>query len=166
MRRPALEAVLDDVGLSLTVADTHLDRFVRSVVTALRPWLPDLADVALQASHGSSPDAARSELVAGLISEGLAQSLEHDLVVVLDDLHVLPTGSDSARFVEALCRQAPTTVHVVVAARRLPLRVQRLRGRGEVVELTSMELAFTPAEVDVLTEQRVGSWQAELVAAG
>ena len=149
---------IEHVWLSLTAADTHPDRFIRSLMTALRPHVGPSADAVVPAAHGVSEDVTRVEIVAGMIGESLAAALEHDLVLVLDDVHELSPGSEAARLLESLCRQAPPTLHVMMACRSLPpIRLQRLRGRGEVLELTSADLAFTPAEVEELVERRLGA---------
>ena len=84
---------------------------------------------------------------------------------MLDDVHELASAA-SARFLESLCRQAPATLHLVLASRaEPPFAVDRLRGQGQVLELSAADLAFDPAEIESLLGARLGNGDAELAAA-
>ena len=78
-----------------------------------------------------------------------------DVALVLDDFHRL--SSSAARdsigwFVE----YAPNTFQLVVSARSEPaLPLAALRAHGELLELRAEELRFTPAEADVLLNDRL-----------
>ncbi len=140
--------------------DVALDQVTRGIVGALVAVVP--AVPASLASAGSMHDAAsretdRADSVAGLLCDELGEALTHDVVLVLDDLHELAEGSGGARLVQAICRQSPPLLHVVIASRAAPpFPIQRLRGRGEVLELTSADLAFTLDEVCELAYRTLG----------
>jgi ATP/maltotriose-dependent transcriptional regulator MalT/DNA-binding SARP family transcriptional activator len=140
--------------------DVALDQVTRGIVGALLPAVPAVS--ASLASAGSMHDAAsretdRADSVAGLLCHELGEALTHDVVLVLDDFHELTEGSGSARLVQAICRQAPPLLHVVIASRAPPpFPIQRLRGRDEVLELTSADLAFTLDEVCELVYRTLG----------
>jgi ATP/maltotriose-dependent transcriptional regulator MalT/DNA-binding SARP family transcriptional activator len=133
--------------------DVALDQVTRGIVGALLPAVPAVS--ASLASVGSMHDAAsretdRADSVAGLLCHELGEALTHDVVLVLDDVHELVEGSGGARLVQAICRQSPPLLHVVIASRAPPpFPIQRLRGRGEVLELTSADLAFTLDECEL-----------------
>ena len=56
-----------------------------------------------------------------------------------------------AQLLESLCREAPPNLHLVLASRwEPPFAVDRLRGRGQVLEIGAAELAFSAAEVAAL----------------
>jgi LuxR family maltose regulon positive regulatory protein len=63
----------------------------------------------------------------------------------LDDVHLLSPGP-----LNALCRlidRSPSSVHFIVASRKIPdLHLARTRSRGQLLELCSEDLKFTPAE--------------------
>jgi ATP/maltotriose-dependent transcriptional regulator MalT/DNA-binding SARP family transcriptional activator len=87
----------------------------------------------------------------------LRSVLRGDIVVVLDDLHRLPRGSEAAGVVEGLCRRAPDWVHLVLISRcELPFSTQRLWGRGLVREIHAPDLAFDVAEVEELLGTALG----------
>jgi ATP/maltotriose-dependent transcriptional regulator MalT/DNA-binding SARP family transcriptional activator len=145
---------------ALSPRDGAVDHLAERIVGALRSLVP-AAPLALE-SAGSAHDAAaretdRAESVAGLLCDRLRDALAHDVVLVLDDVDELPAKSGGAHFVKAICRHAPPLLHVVIASRtQPPFSIQRLRGRGGVLELTSADLAFTRDEVRELADRVLG----------
>ncbi len=88
----------------------------------------------------------------------LHNALRKDLVLVLDDLHVLQPNSAAARVVDDLCRRAPQRLHLLLISRcELPFSLQQLRGRGLVTEIHAPDLAFDVADVETLLRKTVGS---------
>jgi LuxR family maltose regulon positive regulatory protein len=67
------------------------------------------------------------------------------LYLFLDDVHLLSPGP-----LNTLCRlidRSPSSVHFIMASRAIPdLHLARTRSRGQLVELHSEDLRFTPAE--------------------
>ncbi len=156
--------------------DAALPVFVRGLVEALRLRLPGLpSDVAAAVDVGPGPDAdegARADGIAAVLGEVLEQQVAGDLVLVLDDVQEVAAGSPPARLVEALCRHAPPGFHLVLCSRaEPPFPVERLRGRGQVLEVDGARLAFTPEETLALLaavlpedEGRAGEGSAERLA--
>ncbi|MDP3894026.1 AAA family ATPase, partial [Nocardioides sp.] len=147
---------------TITEDDTELDTLFRGVVAALRLRVTGIGEAIRDVeSHGrergpdaAEEDTARATAHAAYLSLQLQERLSSDLVLVLDDLHELEPGSAPARFVEALCRQAPRGLHLVVLSRReLPFPVARLRSRGLAAEISGALLAFDLAETTALAAQ-------------
>jgi ATP/maltotriose-dependent transcriptional regulator MalT/DNA-binding SARP family transcriptional activator len=137
--------------------DGAVSSFAAGIAEALRDHLPDLPVQFAAALAGGLEELERAELLAALMGESLGGSLKHDLILVVDDAHELVPAESSLRLIESFCRQAPPTLHLVLASReKLPLRVDRLRGQGHVLELTAAELAFTLDEVEMLTVATLG----------
>jgi ATP/maltotriose-dependent transcriptional regulator MalT/DNA-binding SARP family transcriptional activator len=140
--------------------DVALDQLTRGIVGAVTAVAPAVAPSLASAGSmhdADSREADRADSVAGLLCHELGETLTHDVVLVLDDVHELTEGSGGARLVEAICRQSPPLLHVVIASRAAPpFPIQRLRGRGEVLELTSADLAFTLDEVRELIYRTFG----------
>lgn len=139
---------------TLSAEDSELTSLARGVIGALRLRVPDLPSELSAAMEGArGPDADRDEVVraeacAGLLCDALQQRLTRDLVLVLDDVHEIGAGGASSRLIEGLCRQAPPMLHLMLASRaELPFPIERLRGQGQVVEVTGAELAFSVEEV-------------------
>jgi ATP/maltotriose-dependent transcriptional regulator MalT len=86
------------------------------------------------------------------------------LVLVVDDLHELEGASSAVRLVESLVRYAPATLHLVLASRHeLPFAIVRMRGRGEVLQLDSKDLAFTKDDTATRLANAIESVDQELL---
>lgn len=159
-----IKAALHDI----TPADNDLARFARSVVDALRLRIPELSnDVAGVVDTGhvseiSGEQRARPDAIAELLGSALEQHMRRDVVLVLDNAHLLDT-EPATRFLAGLIRHAPPLLHVVLACRSMPaIPVDRLRDHGDVIELHGDQLDFTVDEVARLLTAAVGEDAAEL----
>jgi ATP/maltotriose-dependent transcriptional regulator MalT/DNA-binding SARP family transcriptional activator len=126
----------------------------RGLVEALRAGLPDLPDDVTTAATGPlGPDAPgtgleRAEALASSLCAALLPRLDHDLALIVDDAHLVIARAPALRLIEELCRQAPPRLHLVLLSRvELPLALGRMRARGETMEITAGELAFSDGEV-------------------
>jgi ATP/maltotriose-dependent transcriptional regulator MalT len=142
----------DTAWYSLDAVDRSVPHLVRGLMDTLEPVIGDPpADLRAVFATGSAvaddPDPARAEAVADLVCQLLAERLSGDLVLILDDIQEIPSFSPAMRFVETLLRGAPPDVHLILISRAtLPFPIERLRGQGQVMELTADRLAFTEHE--------------------
>ena len=84
-------------------------------------------------------------------------------MLVLDDLQELDAGSPAMRLVEGIVWHAPARLHVVLAGRDAPpFPVDRLRGQGQLLELTGATLAFDDLELSRLLAFSVAGAPPEL----
>ena len=148
---------------TLDPSDRHIGSLAAGVVAALRVRLPELPDGLSDPVEGSieaTDDAAimgQANATAALVTDALQGVLVDDLVLVLDDVHVLIGATGAWRFVEALIRLAPPGLHLLVTSRAdLPFGIERLRGQGQVVDLSSTALAFTVDEIAALLDILLG----------
>lgn len=137
---------------------TEPDRFVQPLLAGLtadlRAALPALdftpPDVlADDEATGSAGRTNRAHAMAAALFDAVtaAATGPDPVFLVLDDLHVLHRDDPAAELLAALCLQAPPALRVVLAGREpTPFPVRRLRGRGELLEVTAAQLAFTEAE--------------------
>lgn len=144
--------------------DASLAAFARGVADALRLRVPALpSDVARAVTAAGGPGAEKDELArargfAAVICETLHEELSRDLVLVLDDVHHAGSSVGALQTIEALCRQAPQRLHVVIASRsEIPFPIERLRGQGQVLEITGSDLAFDVDETAYLLEVLTGT---------
>jgi LuxR family transcriptional regulator, maltose regulon positive regulatory protein len=87
-----------------------------------------------------TPEAALAILLNDL------QAVNHDVVLVLDDYHVIDSRAIHEDLTYAL-DHLPPHVHLVLATRSdPPLSLSRLRARGELLEVRSADLRFTHDE--------------------
>ena len=149
---------------ALTAEDRQLASLARGLFGALRLQVPDLPPdlgAASDGLQGPDPDPnepGRSDAYAALLCTALQDRLERDLVLILDDVHELGSDGAPVRLIESLVRQAPPTLHLMLASRaEPPFPIERLRGQGQVVELTARELAFGLEETRRLLEEALGT---------
>lgn len=157
---------------TLTAADRPLAAMVAGLVDALRLRVPALSPaVAAARDPHRGPDAdaeqpMRALAYAELLADVLQRELTDDLVLILDDLHEITADDPAAKLVEGLVRVAPPRLHIVCASRtQVPFGIDRLRGRGQVLELEAQALVFTPDETSEVLRAVLGDDGAEEVAA-
>ncbi|MEV6415646.1 tetratricopeptide repeat protein [Kribbella sp. NPDC051718] len=149
--------------------DRSLAAMVTGLVEALRRQVPALSAVLaaeLQGPRGPDADAeqgTRALAYAALLADALEQNLTGDVVLVLDDLHELNPGDPATKLIEGLVRVAPPSLHLVVASRTaMPFGIDRLRGRGQVLEIDATALAFTVQETVAVLNVVLGEGAEEL----
>ncbi len=117
-------------------------------VRALDPGCGAQALALLQAPGGGSH---HGPAVIDTLANDLFDRLPVEALLVLDDYHLVESPEINA-LVEHFVEQMPSTLHLVLLTRRMPSfhSLARWRVYGEVQELTTWELAFTPEEVQDL----------------
>ena len=128
--------------LSLDQSDNDPAAFWTYVIAALRTVAPAVGARSLALiDEAQTP----TEVALGaLLNE--VNELQADLVLVLDDYHVI----DDRRIhggVAFLLDRLPPHAHLVIASRAdPPLPLARLRARGDLLEIRAADLRFTPDE--------------------
>ena len=142
--------------LSLDAGDNDLGRFLAYLITAVKR-LEEVDDAFGDGVLGmlqSSPLPPNRILLAPLINQ-LAE-LTSRILLVLDDYHLIDAQSihDSLDF---LIKNSPPTIHLVIATREdPPLRLPRLRARGQATEIRAVDLRFNYAEAAEFLNQVMG----------
>lgn len=137
-----LEGPVRTAWLSLDAADDDPVTFWRYVVAAIRTTAPGVVLDAERVLAG--PDAPVERAVASLLNDLAA--LGSDVVLVLDDLHVVERHEIHDMLAHVIDR-APPGLHVVITTRAdPPLPLARLRARGDLLELRATDLRFTDDE--------------------
>ena len=140
--------------LSLDAGDNDPARFWRHAVAAVdrvRPGIAERADPLL----GPPAPPSFEGLVTALINELAAQPGDDELLLVLDDYHLIDTQQmhDSLLF---LLEHLPPGVHLVLASRSdPPLPLARLRAGAQLAELRAGDLRFTAEEAAALLREAV-----------
>jgi LuxR family maltose regulon positive regulatory protein len=113
------------------------------VVAALRTAGPDVGTDALALLRSVQPPPIEAVLATLLNDLG---AVAHDIVLVLDDYHLIEAAEVQDGMV-FLLEHLPPQVHLVLATRAdPPLPLAGLRGRGELVEIRAADLRFTADE--------------------
>src|SRR5262252_8485062 len=137
--------------LGLDGGDSDPIRFWRYAVAALDRARPGLAGLL-----GPPPPRSFEGLVTALINELAADPGPDQLLLVLDDYHLVDSGQvhESVAF---LLENLPPGLRVVVSGRAdPPLPLARLRARGQLAELRTADLRFTPEEAAELLAEAAG----------
>ncbi|MGY1747335.1 helix-turn-helix transcriptional regulator, partial [Blastococcus sp. SYSU D00695] len=138
--------------LALDERDDDPVTFWTYLVTALRTAVDGAGDRALALL--SEPHASLDEVLATLVNE--LDALSEDVVLVLDDYHLIASREVHDRLAWLLER-LPPTVRLVIATRADPaLPLARLRARGELVEVRAADLRFTADEVSAYLTGAMG----------
>ncbi|MFD0670905.1 LuxR C-terminal-related transcriptional regulator [Cohnella sp. GCM10027633] len=139
--------------LSLDEGDNDAARFLAHLTAAFRTIADTIGSEAVRMLDSSQPPAV--EMILTLLINEIA-ALPSSLLLVLDDYHVIDAdGIDEA--LGFLLEHLPNNLHLVVASRddpRLPLG--RLRGRGLLTELRTVDLRFTSAETEDFFNRGMG----------
>ena len=115
---------------SLIAALARVDEHLGTAAQTDRPWHP-----------------YEHERVLTSLLNDLERLLQHETVLILDDVHHLTTEASQALLV-FLLNHLPSRLHLMIGTRVDPPRLSRLRARHQVSELRSQELGFVSAEVE------------------
>ena len=126
---------------------------VRSLIDGLgdQAAMPNAElSMAADALTSLSPDdnpARADALGAALCRFVAAQASEGEVVLIVDDAHVLGTDGPASQLIAAVVRHAPQHLHVVLASRgTLPFPTARLVVEGLAAEIAASELSFNTEE--------------------
>ncbi len=139
--------------VSLDAADNDPVRFWTYVLTALNMVQPGIGDDALALLRAPQPPSIEAILTPLLNALAAAPQ---DVVLVLDDYHVVESGTVHAA-VAFLLDHLPHQLHLVIATREdPPLPLARLRAQGGVTELRAADLSFTLEETAAFLAAALG----------
>src|SRR5215468_8790551 len=137
--------------LGLDAGDSDPARFWRYAVAALDRVRPGLAG-----RVGPPPPGSSDGLVTALINELAADPGPDEVLLVLDDYHLVDSEPvhESVAF---LLENPPPGLRVVISGRAdPPLPLARLRARGQLAELRAADLRFTGEEAAALLGEAAG----------
>ena len=142
--------------LSLDAGDSDPARFWRQVVAALDRARPGIAERVAPLLGPPAPPTFEG-LVTALINELAAAPAESELLLVLDDYHLIDSAPVHGSLM-FLLEHLPRGLHLVLASRAdPPLALARLRARGQLAELRAAELRFTTGEAAALLREAAGA---------
>jgi LuxR family maltose regulon positive regulatory protein len=140
---PAAATRRSAAWLSLDRDDDVPHIFWTYLVAALSRAVPEAAPTALELLQASPPGPVHTVVTTLLHDLG---ALESDVVLVLDDYHVI-ASRDVHEEMAFLLDHLPPRLHLVFVSRADPaLPLARMRARGELVEIRAAELRFTASE--------------------
>ena len=141
------------VVLSLDGGDNDPASFLAYLVAAFQRLGVQIGEHVL--SPLQSPQRPTYSVIVHHLLNDLFEARD-DLVVVLDDLHLIHSEEVLA-LLESILEHLPPTIHFVIAAREdPPLPLPKWRARGQLSELRDLELRFSPAEATALLNDIMG----------
>ncbi len=144
--------------LSVDDQDNEAPRFWTYLVAALQRLRADLGQDALHLLQAAQPPPAQ-DILGTLLNEIAALPRTPplaDLVLVLDDYHLIST-SQIHEGIAFLLEHQPPNLHLVISTRAdPPLPLFRLRARDQLIDLRSDDLRFTPDEAAAFLNRVMG----------
>jgi LuxR family maltose regulon positive regulatory protein len=143
--------------LSLDEGDNDPARFLTYFITALQIISPNTGSGLLASLQSAKISLTRSP------SESLLTTLINDMLeipaaftMILDDYHTITEKSIQA-ILNFILEHQPAQMHLVISGRvDPPWPLARLRAQGEIQELRSADLRFTPAEAALFLNESMG----------
>lgn len=118
--------------LSLDQSDNHPASFWTYLIAALQTAEPHIGASAISLLQSPQPPPIET-ILATLLNE--LTRISHDVVLVLDDYHVIDAG-EIHNGVAFVLDQLPPRMHLIISSRADPaLPLARLRARAELVEI-------------------------------
>lgn len=147
--------------LRVDSANSELGSFAHAIFDAVRLTVPAVEPARLGPISGLiGPDAdgsVRAEAVAARVVGTLEASTTRSIALVLDEVESLDANSPGVDLLDALVRLASPSLHLVYVSRTPPaFGIDRLRARGQLLELGPDTLRFTTEEVAHLVVTRLG----------
>ena len=139
--------------LSLDEEENDPIRFWTYLIKALQTAKPDLGESAL--ALFDLPQLPPADSIAAILINDLA-SLDTDLVLVLDDLHLIQ-NEEIHKAISYLIDHIPEKFHLLVSTRiDPPWSLPRLRARSQLVEIRAGQLRFSNLEAAIFLKQLLG----------
>ncbi len=114
-----------------------------------------LAARLLEGLGAGPPELAAAEDLAGLIVDVVWARAPEPVCLVLDDVHVLESGSAGLDLLGRLVESLPANAHLLLGARSLPeIGIARLAVSGDALVLREHDLRFTDAEIEQFAAAR------------
>jgi ATP/maltotriose-dependent transcriptional regulator MalT/two-component SAPR family response regulator len=146
---PLLWYQLDQADSDPAVFLAYLTEGLRQIMSAAPHDVGQSFGAAARALINSADPHPPERILTVLINE-LAQTLAQDLIIVLEDYHLV-TNSTVHTLTDMLIECAPPGLHLIISARSdPPLALARLRARGMLAELRVPDLRLAPDEVAAL----------------
>ena len=135
------------VWYSLMSSDSDAVVFANYLLAALRPEMPRQVS-GLQRMLEETRSGGDLSRFGTLLAGALASRRGPPLLIVLDDFHEVSGDATLVGMVDLLLRNLPLSARVLIGSRTVPpLSLDRMRTRGELLELDSSHLRFSGTEL-------------------
>ena len=126
--------------------------FLGYLTHGIKQIVPDFGDVMLSYLQQSAHELARQpERAVDVLLNEVLETVEQQLILVLDDYHHLGAETAVHAVVDRLLAYLPDVLHVIIISRDLPpLSLARLRSQASLTVIDRGELLFTDEETQEL----------------
>ncbi|MDT5122797.1 MAG: hypothetical protein QOC96_2279 [Acidobacteriota bacterium] len=126
--------------------------FLGYLTHGIKQLVPDFGDVMFSYLQQSAHELANQpERAVDVLLNEVLESVEQQLIIVLDDYHHLGTETTVHAVVDRLLAYLPDVLHVIIISRDLPpLSLARLRSQASLTVIDRNELLFTDEETQEL----------------
>jgi len=147
------ESGVQAAWLSLDEGDNDPVRFWTYLIAAIQTVHREMGGEARQIV--SAPQLRNTEPVAISLINDISQ-LPHDLIVVLDDYHVIEAEQIHAGL-SYLLEHQPPNLHIILSTRADPsISLARLRAHSQLIEIRAEDLQFSIKEATTLLNEKMG----------
>jgi LuxR family maltose regulon positive regulatory protein len=143
------------VWYQLDRADADPLVFLGYLAHGIRQAVPGFGDITLSYLEEARSDLAKlPERALDVLLNEVLDSVEQQLVLVLDDYHHLGAETAVHEIVDRLLHYLPDVLHLIIISRELPpLALGRMRMQSSLAVITRDELLFTDEETQQLFRQ-------------
>jgi len=139
--------------LSLDQGDNDPVRFWTYLIAAIQTVYPEAGEEARQIVSAFQMRSA--EPVAISLINDISQ-LPHDLILILDDYHIIEVEEVHASL-SYLLEHQPQNLHIILITRVDPsISLARLRAQGQLIEIRAEDLQFSTEEAATLLNEKMG----------
>jgi ATP/maltotriose-dependent transcriptional regulator MalT/DNA-binding SARP family transcriptional activator len=126
--------------------------FLGYLTHGIKQIVPDFGDVMFSYLQQSAHELARQpERAVDVLLNEVLETVEQQLILVLDDYHHLGAETAVHAVVDRLLAYLPDVLHVIIISRDLPpLSLARLRSQASLTVIDRSELLFTDEETQEL----------------
>jgi LuxR family maltose regulon positive regulatory protein len=152
------ESQVSFAWISLDEGDNDVGRFWSYAITALQTLEPSIGQATLEVLGATQTQSPSLEpLLISLVNDITYQAEDvRPYVLILDDYHILTTGSIHESL-DYLINHLPPNLRIVIGSREdPPLALSLLRGRGQLNEIRAADLRLTPEEATEFLNEVMG----------
>ena len=127
--------------------DNDVTQFIHHLLAGLNRFLPGIGEEMLSLiEYNNALNQETRHIIAPLINS-ISDRLESELVLAIDDYHIIEENLVHS-FLESLLKYLPESMHIFLSSRTVPpLKLERLKVSGLMIEITWNDLRFTREEI-------------------
>lgn len=134
--------------LSLDSHDSEPSFLLYHLIYALRFIKPTFGDKSLRTMNSLHDIRRDWQIAASSLLDEISQDNENEIVLVLDDFHLIDKSNIVCNILEYLIRWLPAKIHLIIISRAaLPLKLFKEQFSGELLEIKSEQLLFSIEEI-------------------